>query len=230
MCKRFNDSAKENLIFFGAFHLADPTNFAFHIGDRLLIKKLVAEVKQKIDSDGYKYYHLQESRTKKNRKLKDTVETQIGIFFGPPLPVQKNAIHSPENKDSLIESLYRKVAEQFSDFATKKTAFTKAMCDVQIDDITNTVNGLVTCIYCESPKHVYFDAPYWVLSNFKSHVLMCSKKMSSATDSNLRNAPKKRSKANLLVEPKKNANLNNASKDSVGNLRDTSKKSRMLVQ
>lgn len=68
MATRFdsNEAAGEKLLFFGAFHCKKPNDFAFHIGDKLLIKKLVSVVKSKTQNDDYEHFQLDEKKARES--------------------------------------------------------------------------------------------------------------------------------------------------------------------
>lgn len=177
---RFNDQTfNDKMQFFGAFHAQNPSEFVFHIGDKLLIKKLVLHVKDTVKKDGnYRQYHCIDTK-KDKRKLKDTVQSSIGTFFGSgagypgsaDANAKKETIHSTKKVESLANLLYDKAMEIFRHKHKEMAAgFTKEMVDVRDE---GSIKGLVTCIFCKKSKMMHFDSTYWVTSNLKKHINIC---------------------------------------------------------
>lgn len=178
MATRFdsNEAAGEKLLFFGAFHCKKPNDFAFHIGDKLLIKKLVSVVKSKTQNDDYEHFQLDEKKGKRIIKSNETIQTSFGTFFGTnQSPDRVSSIHSTINEESLVESLYQKSSELIRLLGSKKVVpqLTKEMCSVQIKG--QAVKGFVKCSHCQKQLQVYFDQTYFVLSNLKKHLIKCDK-------------------------------------------------------
>lgn len=169
-----DQAAREKFLFFGAFHAKNPTDFAFHIGDKLLIKKLVSAVKSRIQKNSFEQFHLDEKKAKRIYKLKDTVQTTIGTFFGTNESAERSrSIHTTTNEESLVDSLYQKSSELILFLGSKETLpqFTKEMCSVEKNG--NTIKSFVECIYCRKQRQVFYDQTYFVVSNLKKHLIKC---------------------------------------------------------
>lgn len=173
---RFKDqSVDDKAIFFGAFHAQNPSEFLFHIGDKLLITKLVLRVKDIVKKDGdFGRYRYNETK-KSNYKLKGTLQTSIGIFFGSnDGQIKKETIHSGKKIESLASLLFSRAIKEFQQKNKEMSAsFTIEMVDVVKSE--GSIKGLVKCIFCNKNKQVYFDSTYWVLSNLKKHINICFK-------------------------------------------------------
>lgn len=167
--------------FFGTFYALNPKDFIFHVGDKILIKRLAAHINevQKRDGDFSHFKSNSKNKTKVKFTCKNTVRTSIGTFFGSSdtkkFIGKKNAVIDKNGKD-LHELLYNKTMKLLKTgiHINAASSFSENMVIVTADD---SITGHIVCVYCKKQKQVFFDSTYWVLSNFAKHLNLCSKKL-----------------------------------------------------
>lgn len=160
--------SKDQLVeHFGELYAAEPQNFQFTVGDKILIEELVEHVKDIVASEGKKGLKIYKCQKQKKEK-KINAKCSISEY-------DHNKLKSQLLK-RVIGCMHSHKAEQFFD-ADLDSIIDENAVDVRIKKGVG-VFGSVRCLICDTeknkPKQVYYstssDWPCWVLGNFKKHL------------------------------------------------------------
>lgn len=184
---RIKSNETKNIMtdFFGIFYADKPEKFQFQIGDKLMMKRLAVYLRE-LNKENSKFPCFQITKKKIEKlRCKGLIKTTIGFYYGTndimfdvgnSKKTEKKSNCSTKSETELHKMLYDKVLKTLrtDTHIDQANKFLDTMVKVST---VGCITGHVECVYCRQQKQVYYDATYWVTSNFVKHLNLCSKKI-----------------------------------------------------
>lgn len=194
---------------YGPRYASNPSEFRFELGDKKMIRELVAHVKEIVDVNG-KMKGLGHFEMKKKRNTKQLLSTTTKTV--------KNQRATTKN-DENIETLRAKLFKRYENYLKGLDVDISELSDDMVVVEPNLVVGKIHCIFCKGekkkspPKSVYYHrgikSCFWTISNYTSHCVNAHPNFISNQNQNV--TPVKRN-AKTKVDKTKNKKNNTKEK------------------